>query len=93
MSIAYQIPARQFGCETVIERTVTLKVKFADFERITSSRSFGSPITDLPAFEAAGQALLTGIFPLPRGICLLGLGLHSIHQRDSGEPIQLGLAI
>ena len=77
----------------VTGRTVTLKVKFADFTLITRSRSFGIPVADLVAFEAAGQALLAGIFPLPRGIRLLGLGLHALHERDSGAPVQLGLAI
>ena len=77
----------------VTGRTVTLKVKFANFTLITRSRSFTAPLVDLATFEAAGQALLAGIFPVPRGIRLLGLGLHSLHERDSGEPIQLGLAI
>jgi len=77
----------------VAGRTVTLKVKFADFTLITRSRSFVAPIADLAAFEAAGQVLLTLLFPLPRGIRLLGLGLHTLHERDSGEPEQLGLAI
>jgi DNA polymerase-4 len=77
----------------VTGRTVTLKVKFADFTLITRSRSFAAPVVDIAAFEATGQALLATLFPLPRGIRLLGLGLHSLHERDSGEPVQLGLAI
>jgi DNA polymerase-4 len=77
----------------VIGRTVTLKVKFADFTLITRSRSSVGPVTDIAAFEAIGQTLLVGLFPLPRGIRLLGLGLHTLHERDSGEPEQLGLAI
>src|SRR5213075_2273446 len=39
-------------------RTVTLKVKFADFSQITRSKSFPQPVPDFTAFEAAGQALL-----------------------------------
>jgi DNA polymerase-4 len=74
-------------------RTVTLKVKFADFTLITRSKSFAAPVPDLAAFEAAGQALLDAILPVPKGIRLLGLGLHSILEADEGGPEQLGLAI
>ncbi|MGI8931993.1 MAG: DNA polymerase IV, partial [Sphingomicrobium sp.] len=59
-------------------RTVTLKVKFADFTLITRSKSFPCAVPDLASFEAAGQALLGALLPVSRGIRLLGLGLHSI---------------
>lgn len=74
-------------------RTVTLKVKFQDFTIITRSKSFGSAVTDLSAFAGAGQALLSALHPLPRGIRLLGLGLHNLGEQAEDEPLQLGLAI
>ena len=74
-------------------RTVTLKVKFADFTIITRSRSFARPIKARGEFEAAGQALLAGLMPVPKGIRLLGLGLHNLNEAVEGEPMQLGLAI
>ncbi len=74
-------------------RTVTLKVKFADFKLITRSKSFGAPIPDLAAFTAAGQALLAGLHPLAKGIRLLGLGLHNLIEPELDPPLQLGLAI
>ncbi len=76
----------------VAGRTVTLKVKFVDFEIITRSRSFGV-IPDQAAFTAAGQALLAALHPLPKGIRLLGLGLHNLVEPESAAPLQLGLAI
>ncbi len=74
-------------------RTVTLKVKFADFSLITRSKSFTSPVPDLAAFEAAGQALLAALMPVAKGIRLLGLGLHSIVDHHESAPRQLGLEI
>ena len=74
-------------------RTVTLKVKYADFTQITRSKSFTTPIPDSAAFEAAGQALLGLILPVPKGVRLLGLGLHSIAETDESAPTQLGLEI
>ena len=77
----------------VTGRTVTLKIKFADFELITRSKSFATPVPDLRAFTAAGQALLATLFPLPKGIRLLGLGLHNLIEEGRNAPCQLGLAI
>jgi len=77
----------------VTGRTVTLKVKYGDFTIITRSRSFGAPVPDLPAFTAAGQTLLAGLHPIPRGIRLLGLGLHNLSEGPQDVPLQLGLAI
>jgi DNA polymerase-4 len=74
-------------------RTVTLKVKFGDFTQITRSKSFAVPVPDFAAFEAAGQALLDALLPVPKGIRLLGLGLHSMIEVGDSEPKQLGLEI
>src|SRR5437764_1019708 len=77
----------------VAGRTVTLKVKFGDFTLITRSKSFPAPVPDLRSFTAAGQALLAALHPLPKGIRLLGLGLHNLCESAESEPLQLGLAI
>jgi DNA polymerase-4 len=74
-------------------RTVTLKVKFGDFTQITRSKSFSQPVASFTAFEAAGQALLEALLPVPKGIRLLGLGLHSMVEEAESEPKQLGLEI
>ncbi len=74
-------------------RTVTLKVKFGDFTIITRSKSFATWVPDLPAFTVAGQALLAALQPLPKGIRLLGLGLHNLSEGSDEPPVQLGLAI
>jgi len=77
----------------VAGRTVTLKVKFGDFTLITRSKSFTAPVADYLAFVAAGQTLLAALHPLPKGIRLLGLGLHNIVEEGVESPVQLGLAI
>ncbi len=77
----------------VAGRTVTLKVKFADFTLITRSKSFPCPIATQAEFTAAGQALLAALMPVPKGIRLLGLGLHNLTGVNNEPPLQLGLAI
>jgi DNA polymerase-4 len=74
-------------------RTVTLKVKFGDFTIITRSKSFAANVPDQEAFNAAGQGLLAALHPLPKGIRLLGLGLHNLVEGEVSTPVQLGLAI
>src|SRR3954471_8655588 len=68
----------------VAGRTVTLKVKFGDFTIITRSKSFSALVPDIDAFLAAGQALLSSLHPLPKGIRLLGLGLHNLCEGEEG---------
>ena len=77
----------------VAGRTVTLKVKFGDFTIITRSKSFSCAVPDRQSFAAAGQALLAALHPLPKGIRLLGLGLHNLTEINNEMPSQLGLAI
>ena len=77
----------------VTGRTVTLKVKFGDFTLITRSKSFARPIDLHSDFTAAGLALLAALLPVPKGIRLLGLGLHNLIEGREDEPRQLGLAI
>ncbi len=77
----------------VAGRTVTLKVKFGDFTMITRSKSFAASIPDCAAFAEAGQTLLNALHPLPKGIRLLGLGLHNLSEGPQETPVQLGLAI
>jgi len=77
----------------VAGRTVTLKVKFADFTIITRSRSFAANVADQAAFTHAGQELLAALHPVSKGIRLLGLGLHNLTEGEVQSPVQLGLAI
>ncbi|WP_260482820.1 DNA polymerase IV [Sphingomicrobium flavum] len=74
-------------------RTVTLKVKFADFTMITRSRSFAAPVRDKAQLLDTGQALLAALIPLPKAVRLLGLGLHSPVEDEESGQMQLGLEI
>lgn len=71
-------------------RTVTVKVKFADFRLITRSRSFALPIVSAAALEAAGRELLGGVFPVPLGIRLLGVSVSNLGDGEGGQ-LRLGL--
>jgi DNA polymerase-4 len=72
-------------------RTVTLKVKFADFRQITRSRTGRTPIRSRGELEELGNVLLEPLFPLTRGIRLLGLSLASLaaHQPEGDRQLSL----
>jgi DNA polymerase-4 len=73
-------------------RTVTLKVKFNDFEIITRSRSVPIPVSSRNDLEHLAIALLQHEIPVPKPIRLLGVSLSSLTIKELEEP-QLGLPI
>jgi DNA polymerase-4 len=73
-------------------RTVTLKVKFNDFEIITRSRSIPALISSRSELERLSLALLQNEMPLVKPVRLLGVSLSSLRRDEKEEP-QLGLPI
>jgi DNA polymerase IV len=73
-------------------RTVTLKLKFNDFEIITRSRSVPVPVSSRSDLERLSIALLQNEMPVPRPVRLLGVSLSSLQGDEQEEP-QLGLPI
>ncbi len=69
-------------------RTVTLKVKFADFQQITRSRTVAAPI-ELSDFEELAADLLRSVFPPRKGIRLLGITLSSLGDLAPPDQRQL----
>jgi DNA polymerase-4 len=72
-------------------RTVTVKIKYADFQISTRSRSAVSPIRFRGALHEASLALIRSVFPLKKGIRLVGVSVSNF--ATEGEASQLGLAI
>ncbi len=66
-------------------RTVTLKLRRADFSTITRARSCTVPVADRATFLGIGCALLDAELPIPGGLRLLGLTLSAF---GAVEPIQ-----
>jgi DNA polymerase IV len=73
-------------------RTVTLKVKFNDFEIITRSRSVPVAVSNRTDLERLAIDLLEKEMPVPKPVRLLGVSLSSLQGEDQAEP-QLGLPI
>jgi DNA polymerase-4 len=74
-------------------RTVTLKVKFADFQIITRSRSSVAPILDRATLASISADLLAAEFPLPKGVRLLGVSLSSLSTDAATDDRQMTLQL
>lgn len=72
-------------------RTVTLKVKFADFEQITRSRTSAAPVMSQTELEQFSVILLETIFPVAKGIRLLGVSLSSLSDEKVSVRPQFSL--
>ena len=72
-------------------RTVTLKVKFNDFEIITRSRSVAIAVSNREDLKQLTVALLQNEMPLPKPVRLLGVSLSALDATE--EASQLGLPI
>jgi DNA polymerase-4 len=72
-------------------RTVTLKAKFADFQQVTRSRTMPVPVTTGAEIEGIVKELLEPLFPVSKGIRLLGVTLSSLGEESGCErQLQFG---
>jgi DNA polymerase-4 len=74
-------------------RTVTLKVKFADFQQITRSKSVCDAIDSLADLECLSLGLLEPLLPTRKGVRLLGISLSSLTQAQATDRRQLSLVL
>jgi DNA polymerase IV len=74
-------------------RTVTLKVKYQDFEQITRSRTFPSLVENRAMLEAAVIDLMSPMFPMSKGVRLLGVSLSTLDTEFRLEGRQLSFSL
>ncbi|WP_235595785.1 DNA polymerase IV [Mastigocoleus testarum] len=72
-------------------RTLTLKVKFSDYQQITRSRTFGDNINSLDKIIAEAIALFEAIELENRSIRLLGISLSNLNPGELQQVLQLSL--
>jgi DNA polymerase IV len=74
-------------------RTVTLKVKYADFQLLTRSRTSMVPVASREELETTSVSLLTPFFPASKGIRLLGISISSLGEEESSEFQQMSFLL
>jgi DNA polymerase IV len=80
--------ARSFG------RTVTVKIKYADFQQATRSRTLPVIVASRETLRAVSIGLVRTVFPLAKGIRLVGVTLSGFERPDptACDQLDLGLA-
>jgi DNA polymerase-4 len=76
--------ARMFG------RTVTVKIKYADFQQATRSRSLSSPVLTREILHSVSLDLVRSVYPPTKGIRLLGVTVSGFESDGAATPEQLG---
>jgi DNA polymerase-4 len=71
-------------------RTVTVKVKYADFRIVTRSRSGAGPVAAAGELERIALDLLQPLFPPVRGVRLLGVAISNFAAEEAAQ-LALGL--
>ena len=66
-------------------RTVTLKMKYTDFQITTRAKSLAAPVPDKATFAGIARTLLDESLPLPLPIRLMGLTLSNLDRGDVAQ--------
>jgi len=71
-------------------RTVTVKIKYADFRQATRSRTLSVPVASRDLLHSVSRALVRSVFPAAIGIRLVGVTMSGFDHQADAEPAQLG---
>jgi DNA polymerase-4 len=74
-------------------RTVTVKIKYADFQQATRSRSVTSIIASQAELRLLSLDLIRSVFPVAQGIRLVGVAVSNFDRQIASDPHQMGLAL
>jgi DNA polymerase IV len=70
-------------------RTVTVKIKWTDFQISTRSRSMESAIQSRPGLHGVALDLIRSVFPPPKGVRLVGVTLSNFRSQSASEAAEL----
>ncbi len=66
-------------------RTVTVKIKWADFEQSTRSRTLEAPVETRERLHQAATDLVRSVFPPRKGVRLVGVTLANFRPREAEQ--------
>jgi DNA polymerase-4 len=77
-------------------RTISIKLRYADFRTLTRARTLAAPVSDAPALLEMALALLAPLEPVELGVRLLGVTLSNLGEGEEELHVtaeQLALAL
>lgn len=75
----------------VFGRTVTVKIKYADFRNVTRSRTLQAPVTSGEQLREISVALARSVYPVTMGIRLVGVSISNLSIGRTTTQLDLGL--
>ena len=72
---------------------MTLKVKFADFELISRSRTVAGAVVRSSELESVTTELLRALFPMKKAVRLLGVSISGFVDEETDGPEQIALEL
>lgn len=82
---------RQCAAQALTGRTVVLKLKYADFQIVTRTRSGSVPFATMDTMRSQAENLLDSLFPFERAIRLMGVTLTGLVNDEEEKTAQLTL--
>jgi nucleotidyltransferase/DNA polymerase involved in DNA repair len=88
---AAEIKSQTAGCASWCQkaeafgRTVTVKVKYADFQQATRSRSLTTPVSSQSVLHEISLALVRSVLPTEKGIRLVGVSVSNFERTESAQ--------
>jgi len=73
-------------------KSITLKIKFADFESITRSRTTQIAVFEKDFLAKIAYEMLNNLLPMPKGVRLMGVSFSNLEFADEMIGRQLTLS-
>ncbi|MFC3811641.1 DNA polymerase IV [Lacihabitans lacunae] len=73
-----------------IGKTLTIKIKYEDFESITRSKTYESGYLNKDQIDQTVDFLIDNLVPFPKGIRLLGIGLSNFLEENQDKQLRIG---
>jgi DNA polymerase IV len=74
-------------------RTITVKIKYADFRQATRSRTLSAPVASRELLHSISRTLVRSVFPPAIGIRLVGVTMSGFDHHDDTAPAQLNFEL
>jgi DNA polymerase-4 len=74
-------------------RTITVKIKYADFRQATRSRTLATPVASRELLHSVSRALVRLVLPPALGIRLVGVTMSGFEHHSMAEPAQLNFEL
>mgnify|MGYP001194544866 CR=1 FL=1 len=75
----------------IFGRTVTVKIKYADFLQVTRSRTLPAPVASRKQLHEVSVSLVQSVYPVRLGIRLIGVSISKFEGGSVREQLELGL--